>query len=428
MQEGLSHRGERTWFAYGAPIMSLDAQAIAYDKPEDHVHIEFSQSIAYTRDFGGPKPANCRPGPALPPSEEILKTATDALPNSTPRAILRKAHQIQFKLDREKYQKEVEHASTPSQVTSSACNDSTDETSESTGDNQDRDTTGFVTLPLTPQPSEVFKQIMKYHPIQAEVIKALWHSKVDSLAEAVRPMMALSKPDPCQFFYQAPVRPLTRQGRCPYCGKNVNVMGKSRLARHLMQCHCSEYNDVFCYDCATFVDEDKHICSDSGSLNQLYGAIIWRGLLIHQGRCPFSLGQWCDQKRWNEPKALKSHVESHLRRLPDTTLHCPDEVCQKPCLTKHDLRKHLQDVHRIYLISAREALASCRSLAGTAALKRKSIDKVVMTDDESTSIESDVQQRRRKRPRPARRKPKARQDINSSDGSYEDSMLEFSSC
>jgi hypothetical protein len=85
-QEALSHKGDRTWHAYAAPTISVDAQAIAYDEPEDNLYTDFAQSIAYTRDFGAPKPANSKVGVSSVPSKDVLKTRRE-----------------QYKIEREEY-------------------------------------------------------------------------------------------------------------------------------------------------------------------------------------------------------------------------------------------------------------------------------------------------------------------------------------
>ncbi|KAJ4364737.1 hypothetical protein N0V95_000684 [Ascochyta clinopodiicola] len=52
-KEALGHKGDRTWHSYAGPVMTVDAQAIANDMPED---ARYSQSIAVSRDFGAPRP------------------------------------------------------------------------------------------------------------------------------------------------------------------------------------------------------------------------------------------------------------------------------------------------------------------------------------------------------------------------------------
>jgi hypothetical protein len=84
-------------------VVSVDAQAIAYDEPEDNLYTDFAQSIAYTRDFGAPKPAISKVRILSVPSKDVLKAVADAHPSSRPEMILRKARKEQYKIDREEY-------------------------------------------------------------------------------------------------------------------------------------------------------------------------------------------------------------------------------------------------------------------------------------------------------------------------------------
>jgi hypothetical protein len=55
-REALGRKGDRTWHDYGAPIMTINAQALANNMPKDVSYTRDSQSLAVTRDFGAPKP------------------------------------------------------------------------------------------------------------------------------------------------------------------------------------------------------------------------------------------------------------------------------------------------------------------------------------------------------------------------------------
>jgi hypothetical protein len=95
----LSHKGNHTWHAYAAPTSRVDAQAIAYNELEDNLYTDFAQSIAFTRDFSAPMPANSKVGVLSVPSKDVLKAVTNAHPSSRPEMILRKAQREQYKID-----------------------------------------------------------------------------------------------------------------------------------------------------------------------------------------------------------------------------------------------------------------------------------------------------------------------------------------
>jgi hypothetical protein len=129
---------------------------------------------------------------------------------------------------------------------------------------------------LRPRPSPDFKQIMKYNPLQARVIKTLWGDKQASLAECIRPMMALANPEPFRVLYPSPVMPATVDERCPYCKLDLTRVKTPKYSLHLLDCYCISNNAYFCFDCATFIDKscrEKHSCPDFDPSNQTYGVV-----------------------------------------------------------------------------------------------------------------------------------------------------------
>jgi hypothetical protein len=257
-QEALSHKGDRTWHAYAAPTISVDAQAIAYNEPEDNLYTDFTQSIAYTRDFGAPKPANSKVEVLSVPSKDVLKAVDNAHPSSRPEMILRKARREQYKIDREGYYKEAGRVNPALKLDDTSSKDQLD---TETTEKPEKE----LTVSLCPRPSPDFKQIMKYNPLQARVIETLWGYKQASLAECIRPMMALANPEPFRALYPSPVMPATVDERCPYCEQDLTRFKTPKYSLHLLDCHCISNNAYFCFDCATFIDKscgEKHLCPD----------------------------------------------------------------------------------------------------------------------------------------------------------------------
>jgi hypothetical protein len=310
--------------------MSLDAQSIAYDKPEDTPYTEFSQSIAHTRDVGGPKPANAELGVNIVPSREILDAVIRTHPKSRNCTIMKIARRKQHALNLEKYTKESRMLESAGRETS------------------DIDLNCHKTSPM-------FHHILKYNPLQKEVITALWHSKSTSLVEAIQPMMILSRPEPFQAQYSGHIPAITKDGRCPYCEKQLR---STRAAIHILQCYCDKNQVRFCFDCATIISTGQHTCPRPDALSATYGVITWRGLLIREGRCPYPQCIY-KARRWKDAQPLKIHVERHLSTEEETNLRCPVVGCNNPCSTIHDLRIHLQHLHRIGLVSTRDLLECC---------------------------------------------------------------------
>ncbi|KAF2866590.1 hypothetical protein BDV95DRAFT_203713 [Massariosphaeria phaeospora] len=156
-QEALGHKGDRTWHAYAAPTISVDAQAIAYDELEDNLYTDFAQSIAYTRDFGAPKPANSKVEVSSVPSKVVLKAVADAHPSSRAEMIMRKARREQYKIDREEYSEEAGRVNSALEIDAT----SEDQVDTETTDKPEKE----LPVSLRPQPSPDFKQIMKYNPL-----------------------------------------------------------------------------------------------------------------------------------------------------------------------------------------------------------------------------------------------------------------------
>jgi hypothetical protein len=155
-QEALNHKGDRTWHAYAAPTISVDAQAIAYDEPEDNLYTDFAQSIAYTRDFGAPKPTNSKVGVLSVPSKDVLKAVANAHPSSPLEMILRKARREQYKIDREEYYEKAGRVNPALKLDDASSEDQLD---TETTEKPEKE----LTVSLRPRPSSDFKQIMKYN-------------------------------------------------------------------------------------------------------------------------------------------------------------------------------------------------------------------------------------------------------------------------
>ncbi|KAF2744366.1 hypothetical protein M011DRAFT_171687 [Sporormia fimetaria CBS 119925] len=367
-KEVLSHKGDRTWHSYAAPTISTDAQSIGYDEPQDTMYNEFSQSIAYTRDTGAPKPAEATFGASCIPSQDVLRAVAEALPDSRSDAIMRKAQREQYKIDREQFYKTA-RCEGPS-VPDASSSDNSEAENIGSQDGKPRwergakETALGKTIPVStrPVPSPEFTHMLKYNPLQARVIETLWHAKEASLAECVQSLMELANPRPFRAFYPGAVLPPTDDERCPYCMEVILKPKQSRFAMHLLDCHCIAKNVRSCYDCTEFIDykpRTPHCCPPGSGFdpnNQVYGVITWRGLIIREGRCPYR-SKGCCNRRWGDPQKLQHHIEAHLKALQDGPLTCPHPICGEPCESKDKLRTHLHTTHKIHLVRRRDLIA-----------------------------------------------------------------------
>jgi hypothetical protein len=211
---------------------------------------------------------------------------------------------------------------------------------------------------LRPEPTNLFQHMLRYNHLQARVIETLWSTEVVSLSQCVRPLMALANPGPFRPRYPDPLLPATSNGNCPYCNQNIGGMKHINSALHLLDCHCMKLRVEFCFDCATFIESEKtHTCPYSDALKGIYGVIVWRGLLIREGRCPFGPDHGChDNHGWRDSQSLRVHVSRHLDVLKDLVA-CPHKNCSDQLRSGEDLRTHLHETHRIYLVTYSTLLA-----------------------------------------------------------------------
>lgn len=149
------------------------------------------------------------------------------------------------------------------------------------------------------------------------------------------------------------VLPPTEKGECPYCEANLAKLRSPWVALHLLDCHCITHRVRFCFHCAAFTTETPrtlHECPSFDPTSQLYGVILWQGLLIREGRCPYSSSRACGERRWRNAQRLQCHVDAHLEELHDGPLTCPYQTCEEQCKSKDDMQTHLHTTHKIRLV------------------------------------------------------------------------------
>ncbi|KAF1924803.1 uncharacterized protein M421DRAFT_271125 [Didymella exigua CBS 183.55] len=339
-KEALGHKGDRVWHHYAAPTITVDAQNVAYNKPEDASHARFSHSIAVTRDVAAFKPSGSQMGIAGVVSKDgMLRARSDQSPR-TDRATFRKALKLQHRKDREEY-------------ISRAGSMLAQGESELDSDVQERGDPEIVPSFQRPESSPVFKQMLKYNSLQVRVIETLRTAERASLGECVKPLMALANTKPFRPFYPDPVLPPKKDGDCPYCNQDISQRhwGRGRRAIHLLQCHQKNNPVRFCLQCAMFVHDKlwpDHQCIDLNERRKIFGVITWRKLVIGEGRCPYGGGQCCGRGPFMDSKALKTHIEGvQIKQQPEGAHSCPAEGCGLVAPSKNDLRLHFQKTHYI---------------------------------------------------------------------------------
>jgi hypothetical protein len=332
--------------------MSVDGQNIAYGKPEDALHARFTQSIAVTRDFGAPKPSGTQLGMTGVIFEDVMTKAKSDKRPLTDRATNRKALRMQHRIERNEYTTRVGSMPLPSESEPNS--------------NAHRGNPEAAPSFLRPESSAVFKQMLKYNPLQAQVIETLWTADNASLGECVKPLMALASPQPFRPLYPDPILPPQKNGSCPYCHTDIfnrKLWGHGRRAMHLLECHQNKHSVTFCLQCAMFVGNRLfrgHMCQDLDlERSGIYGVIVWRKLVIAEGRCPYGVSRVCRRRRFRDPQRLKSHIEGvHIRKQSEGDQKCPAEGCDIVAPSKEGLRVHLQGTHYVRMWNSTTTISS----------------------------------------------------------------------
>jgi hypothetical protein len=195
----------------------------------------------------------------------MTKAKSDQKP-LTDRATNRKALKMQHRIERNKHTTRVSSMTLPLE----------------SGSNSNAHHGNPESAPSFPrsESSEVFRQMLKYNPLQAQVIEALWTADNASLGECVKSLMALASPKPFRPLYPGPVLPLQENGSCPYCHDDLfRTHSHGRRAMHVLQYHQDEYSVTFCLQCAMFVDNrllKGRMCLDLDlERSGVYGVIVW---------------------------------------------------------------------------------------------------------------------------------------------------------
>lgn len=313
--------------------------------------MDFVQSIGFTRDIDAPKPGYSILGAQAVIPSDVIEEVARAYPKARSDFIMRKARRMHFTREREAYYKEASreiptvHGTSGDDQSELEVNNGV--SSGSSDLEEEPNLKNTTVVHIRPKPSPEFKQMLKYNPLQARVIETLWSPDEVSFAESIQPLMSLAKPEPFCVQYPHPVKPITKQGNCPYCSEDLKRLKSFWRGLHLLDCHCAVHGVRFCFDCAKFFKE-MHQCPENDHTNTVYGVLVWRGLLIREGRCPF--GSTCYKRRWKGYQNLKNHIESHLKRLVQFPSLCPHPTCQILCASTEEMRCHLHTVHKIRLM------------------------------------------------------------------------------
>ena len=195
--------------------------------------------------------------------------------------------------------------------------------------------------------------MLRYNRLQAEVISILWSTREASFTESIRPLMGLSSSEKFAPNYPGIIRSPSQNNRCPYCRTSVEKLKSPYIAMHLLECHCESFGYAFCISCAQTIPKDEELAHLRSCRNRkdyerstlFNGVIVWRGLVIAEGRCPFP--DRCSKIRWRRQEDLQRHIEDHLSAMTEGEVQCPHERCRKPCDSIRGLRIHFGEIHRL---------------------------------------------------------------------------------
>lgn len=320
-KKAMSHLDDNIFQAYMSSIINVDAQSVVRGLPQDSEHLDKTRSIAFTRNLNNPKPhGSALKKCTLPPGQEIIDQVIAGFPGIKMSEVMKKARRLQYVQDRDHHRNTVTFVP-----------------------DTERDTECPADFRVRPEPTLLFRRMLKHNTLQADVISKLWSGRPVSIKESVQSLLALASPHEVYVGYPPPVMPPTADMLCPYCDFNLRKAKKRARALHLLQCHCFTHRTSYCFECAEFSDKENHTCEEPRSEHLTCGVIFWRDVLIKPGRCPFC----SDKARWTDPPKLKVHIESHLQGLQEGAFDCPHRLCSQQHKSADDLQSHLVSVHGI---------------------------------------------------------------------------------
>lgn len=319
----MSHQSSQIFQKYVSSVVGIDVQNVVRGLPENHVQVDASRSIGFTRDIHAPKPHGATlvsQGVDAPP--ELVERFARRWPKHSRKAIVKMAREEHF------LQRKALHYNGGESIAP-----------EDQSKNMSR---------ATPVSSRMFQQMLKYNKQQASVLNTLWSDEPATIEESCRPLMELSDPEEFREWYPTLAAAPEVKQNCPYCGedfqKNYN---KREVSSHVLACHCYEHGRSFCFDCAEFYSANQdengpssHGCPTDDINDMFWGMVYWRSLLIRPGRCPFCPAH----RRFHIVREHKRHIEAHIKKLKDR-FDCPAQACGHICRSKDELRQHLITAH-----------------------------------------------------------------------------------
>jgi hypothetical protein len=320
--------------SYLGPTIAVDTQNAVRGLPQNTNRVNFSRSVAFSRDIGAPKPYKARLGnPELP--EGKIAEMSLIFPEMSRNQIKSRIYEEERK----------EYFDTPS----------VEVRKKDVHPHRGR---------LQPVPSELFNLVLKFDHSRQSAIHAFWSTgRLTPLEEIVQPLVEMAKPTPFQPWY--PHIPLANTSTddpniCSFCSGKLPSMKQGKALRnlHLLECYITSRRDgktTFCFDCFEFlptIELESHTQKHVTATDMYCGVLVWHGLLIRPGRCPFcisnrSVGQ--PLKRWTDASSLDGHLRWHFNRSRKK-IKCPHPSCtHHEAMEKVALSDHFRDMHGIQM-------------------------------------------------------------------------------
>jgi hypothetical protein len=144
-------------------IISVDTQSVVRGLAEDTEHLDRTRSIAFKRDLNTPKPyGSTFDRRDLQPTREIIELVEIQFPRAKRSEVIRKARRLQYLGDREHHRNIV------------TCVPAAERVKEYPADAHAK-----------PEPTLLFRRMLKHNTPQANAISTLWSAMLASIEKSV---------------------------------------------------------------------------------------------------------------------------------------------------------------------------------------------------------------------------------------------------
>ncbi|KAF9733691.1 hypothetical protein PMIN04_012523 [Paraphaeosphaeria minitans] len=374
LRQLMGHTNDGTIQSYLSEDVGIDAQNAVRNLPQDHARLDFTISIAFSRDVGAPTPSSNMLGQVpLTIPKERLDALSIAFPKRSRQSLRNLIRKSNYQNHRQRYFSDIEAGRVHPPNGEAQVAELLDGVDEAHPHEiqSNKDAIQLESRRLRPSSSELFKIILKFDTYRRAVIESFFpiSTGVDaaptslSLAQAVAPLIELARP--VSFRPKFPCLSMAHGRKCAYCVSASDAELKSDPTKTRRRYHVvndyleyarkhTKKNHFICHDCFDHVPDREFHTHDQLHRQEsvLYcGILIWRHLLVRPGRCPFCIKPSFSQSfdRWYCAKQLASHIKSHIEKVKGESVPCPHWGCNGLPLSADLLTKHIQVTHGIQL-------------------------------------------------------------------------------